>query len=266
MRYTNLQLVQKILASMDGDEVNSCSDTTESRQVLDIVETVFYDIVATGELPGIDNLFQLVPSTDSRTPVMMFRPDDMLDIRWIKYDCQTTEKPKVNYQEVFPLPLHDFMQMVTSFTPTDTNVMSYPIVIGPQVFTLYAKTDHRPKFYTSVDDVRILFDSFDNDVDSTLQAAKTMAFGQKGYVFNSDDNFFGPFDHKQSQRLLHEAKSLAFAELKQSQHVKAEKSAREIKINQQSSKLNIPTQTAYEQVTGMGRRMTNRRIKPTGRY
>lgn len=266
MKRTNLDIVQTVLSSMDGDEVNSVSDTTESRQVLALVQTVYFDIAALGELPRDDAPFQLEPSVDATKPVTMYLPDDVSDIRWIKYDCQTAEEPTVVYREVYPLPLWDFISMVTNLDPGETDVDTYTHVIGDDTFTFYCKNDNPPKYYTTTDDNALLFDSYDNLVDNTLQKSKTLCFGQKTFAWQPTDTFVVPLDEKQHQRLLHEVKSLAFAELKQSQHVKAEKSAREIKINQQSSKTKIPTQTAYQQITGMGRLTTHGREKPTGRY
>lgn len=266
MKYTNLEIVQKVLSSMDSDEVNSVSDTTESRSVLDLVQTVYFDIVALGELPRDDNPFQLIPSIDATKPVTMYLPDDATDIRWVKYDYQSVSNPIVNYQEVYPLPLWDFITMATSLNPSEPNVQSYTHVIGTDIFTLYCKNDAPPRYYTTTDDRTLLFDSYDRNVDNTLQKSKTVCFGQKTYPWQGTDTFVLPLDDKQHQRLLQEVKSLAFAELKQSQHLKAEKTARDIKINQQSSKHKIPTQTAYEQITGMGRHTTHGRAKPTGRY
>lgn len=266
MKYTNLELVQKVLSSMDGDEINSVADTTESMQVLSLVQTVYFDIAALGEQTRDDAPFQLEPSTDATKPVTMFLPSDVADLRWIKYDSQTVEAPTVLYREVYPLPLWDFITMVTAFDPSADNVQSYTHVIGDDTWTFYCNNDNPPKYYTTTDDNALLFDSYDNAVDNTLQKSKTLCFGQKTFPWQGTDTFVVPLDEKEHQRLLHEVKSLAFAELKQSQHVKAEKTARDLKINLQSSKTKVPLQTAYDQITGMGRLTTHGRLKPTGRY
>lgn len=266
MKRTNLEIVQTILSSMDSDEINSVLDTTESQQVLRIVKTVYLDIASLGELPRDDNIFQLLPSADATKPVTMTLPSNVTDVRWIKYDEQTVAKPTALYRDVIPMPLWDFIAMVTTFTPGATDVRTYTQVIGTDTFTLYCKNNSAPKYYTTADDYTILFDSYNGTVDSTLQKIKTMCFGQKTYPWADSDTFIAPLDDKQHQRLLHEAKSLAFAELKQSQHVKAEKTARDIRIDQQSSKTKVPLGTAYDQLTILGRTVRNGHLKPTGRY
>lgn len=265
MKYTNLELVQKILSSMDSDEINSISDTSEARQVLDIVQTVYFDIAAVSDLPRDYTLFQLTPSTDPTRPVTMTLPSDVTDIHWIKYDTATISSPTTMYEIVYPMALHDFLAMVSAFDPTETDVITYTIQIGTDTHTFYAKNNGRPQYYTTLDDNTVLFDSYDAAVDSTLQQSKTQCYGQKTFAWSATDAFIAPLDEKQHQQLLHEAKALAFAELKQSVHAKAEKTAREIKINQQSAKTKIPLQTALDKLPNYGRR-TRGRTKPDGRY
>lgn len=266
MRYTNLDYVQTILSALDGDEVNSISDTTEAGQVLRCVRTAYLDIVSIGELPRDDDLFQLTASGDAALPVTMSLPNDCGDFRWIKYDAQTIDNPTVNYQPVYPMELIDFIEMSTNMDASASNVQSYIHTINGNTFTLYCGNDRAPRYYTTTDDNTILFDSYDNQVDTTLQNSKTMVFGQKTFAWSDADGFVPPLDEKQAQRLLHEAKALAFAELKQTQHLKAEKSAREIKIDQQASKHKVHIQSDYDLIPNFGRNAPMGRVKPTGRY
>lgn len=266
MKYSNLELVQTILSSMDGDEVNSVADTSESLQVLEIVKTCYYSLAALAELPRDDDIFQLNPSINPLLPTVMFIPSVVNEIRWIKYDVQTTAQPFVQYREVKPMALLDFLDMVTNQDPSDTSIFSYQLPVHGGNFTIYGRNDTAPQFYTTTNDNTIIFDAYDSSVDMTLQGSKTMCYGQFDFPWQDSDTFVAPLDDTQFQRLLHEAKALAFAELKQSQHLKAEKTARELKIIQQSSKTKIPVETAYEKSTyAFGRRVYGM-TKPTGRY
>lgn len=265
MKYTNLQLVQTILSSMDSDEVDSVDDTPESLQVLAILRTVYYDIAALGQLPRDNDLFQLQASGDATKPVTMFIPAGVEEIEWLKYDYATFDQPATLYQPLKPLPLWEFINQVSGLDPSTSNITSYHHLVGSDNFKLYCRNDIPPCYYTTANDNTILFDGYDSTVDTTLQSSKTMGWGKKGFTWSDADGFVPPLDDVQSQRLLHEAKSLAFAELKQTQHVKAEKSARDIKIAQQSSKYKLPLQTAYDQLGIIGRR-AQMWTKPTGRY
>jgi hypothetical protein len=53
MKKTLLEIVQDILSDMDSEEVNSISDSNEARQVARIVQTTFYNLIATREIPEL---------------------------------------------------------------------------------------------------------------------------------------------------------------------------------------------------------------------
>lgn len=266
MKRSLLSIVQTILSSMDSDEVNSISDTTEALQVAEIVKTVYYDIAALSNLPRDQLPFQLQASGDPTLPVTMYIPDGVDEILWLKYDYATTDQPTTTYQPLRPMPFGEFINMVTTLDPTETDITTYQYPVGSSAFTLYCRNDIPPVYYTTADDHTILFDGYDSTVDTTLQSSKSIGLGQAIFPWQAVDTFVPPLDDTQSQRLLHESKSLAFAELKQSQHVKAEKSARDIRIIQQSSKYKLPLETAYDRTEIVGRNTRLGHMKPTGRY
>ena len=68
MRYSLIELVQRILESMDSDEVDSITDTVESLAVANIVKECYYDIISNLDLPERKDIFQLDGSGDSTKP------------------------------------------------------------------------------------------------------------------------------------------------------------------------------------------------------
>lgn len=253
MRYTLLDLVQSILVSMDSDEVNSINDTTESKSVTSIIKDVYFDIAAKSNATRHFKVFQLNPSLDATVPVVMYLPDDVTSLSWLKYDAATVENPEMTMEEVRPLPLNEFLLMVLSLNSNDTDVTSYTQLVDGQMIRLLCKNTSAPKWYTSLDDHTIIFDSYDAEVDDTLQSSKSLAYGEKEYAFLLEDTFIPDLDEKQHQLLLNEAKSMCFAELKQTGHAKAEKNSRELWINQQSNKTKVPLQTALQRTPNYGR-------------
>lgn len=245
---TLLTMVQNILSAMSSDEVNSIGDTTESLQVANIVQNKYYDILTRGGLPEDNQLFQLDPSVDSTKPVLMFVPDGCSKINWIKYlDTNPLDSQSVSqfgsfshdldldivpdaadtvstpvYKYVTILPLEQFLEMVNGFSLQDSNVASFTFTEDGKSFTFYYKNDHQPCYCTVISNSYIIFDSFDNTQDTTLQASKTMCFGQVVPPFSLTDNFIPALDDNKFPLLLNEAKALAFYELKQQPHVKAE--------------------------------------------
>lgn len=95
MKYTLLELTQNILSSLNSDEVNSIGDTVESRQVSELIRTVYFNIAARAKVPEHWELKQLTPSGDLALPVLMYRPNDINKIEWLKYDCQTVSDPDI---------------------------------------------------------------------------------------------------------------------------------------------------------------------------
>lgn len=80
MKKTLLEMTQTILSSLDSDEVNSTSDTTESLQVARLIQTVYESLVDIANLPEVKTLFELSASADPDLPVVMYRPDNVLDV------------------------------------------------------------------------------------------------------------------------------------------------------------------------------------------
>lgn len=78
-------MTQDVLSNMSSDEINSISDTTESLQVATIIRQKYFDIINRLNLPDHEQLIQLTPSVDGTTPVLMYVPDGVCDIKWLKY-------------------------------------------------------------------------------------------------------------------------------------------------------------------------------------
>src|SRR5882757_803134 len=85
MKRTLLDYTQNILSALSSDEVNSISDTTESMQVAEILKTTYYNIISRTEFTSHRQLIQLDPSLDANNPVLMFVPQGIGRIEWLKY-------------------------------------------------------------------------------------------------------------------------------------------------------------------------------------
>jgi len=284
MKFSLLEMTQNILSRMSSDEVNSISDTTESLQVAQIIKNKFYDIVARGDLPEQTQFFQLDPSDDPTKPVLMFSPDRVSSIEWLKYfntnpkegstqedqfgafshdlntdivsnSMEDTDTPMPGYEYVTMISIQQFMDMINRFNPTDDNVGSFQFsdADGLETYTFYYKTDHQPRWCTMISNKFVIFDSFDSTQDDTLQRSKTFGYGEVVPKFLMEDTFVPNLDDQQFPLLIAEATALAFFELKQMPHQKAEQ---EIKrgwsyIQKKKSIDNKPTY--FEQLPSYGR-------------
>lgn len=239
MKYTLLDLTQAVLSSMDSDEINSIGDSSESLQVVEVIKTVYDDIISRTDLSGNKVLFNLVASTDPSRPTLMRKPSNIDRIEWLKYDIANTHDVTPNWNTLTFLPVQDFVDYVHSYNTTDTDVSYFDYTTDTFTFRFTYKTDTHPHYYTSFDDQTLVFDAYDSGIENTLQSSKTLGFGTKITSFIKEDNFVPNLQPQQFALLLNEAKSLAWTELKQSPHPKAEQSARRNWRHAQKTRQNI---------------------------
>lgn len=208
----------------------------------------------------------------------MFKPANVDKIDWIKYldtnpgnledergsehdtnldivdtdDVVTSASPIYKY--VTLLPIQQFLDMVNNFSLKDTNVKSFVFTEGANSFNFYYKNDRQPSFATVIENYYFIFDSFDNTQDTTLQANKVLCSGQTIPVFTMVDSFIPDLDDYQFPLLLSEAKSLAFFELKQTLHQKAEQENKRQWSQVQKNKSIDNKPSYFDQLPDFGRR------------
>jgi hypothetical protein len=240
---TLLQLVQEILSSTDGGEINSYLDTTESLQVARILENTYWDIVSTSSFGAMFTFYELTASGNTSYPTIMTLPSAAVTLESLKYDYATIADPQPNLYPITFLTPDQFLQRMYSIDASSSNVTSfnYPIY-NSGTLSVVAYKDTAPRYYTTYDDNTIIFDSYDASVDTTLQANKTLAYGEVNPTWTYSDNFIPNLPEKQFTILRNEAKATAYVELKQTTNSDATKKARRGWISSQKTgnKLNNP--------------------------
>ena len=238
MRQTLLEIVQDLLSSMDSDEVNSISDTTESLQVATVVKNTYRDIISRANLPENFEMFELNASGDPTKPTIMTRPAGALNILWLKYDTRLSGDLDSNYTKIQYLDPESFMNSVAHYRDQGQNDTVKFTVPGPNnsSIEICSLNNQAPSLYTSWDDELIIFDAYDASIDGTLEKNKSMAYGEWAPEWRMEDDFIPDLDPRQFSLLFNEAKAWCFAELKQSSHDKAERQARKGWITLQHQK------------------------------
>lgn len=225
MKMTVLEMVQKVLDSLDSDEVNSISDTVESMKVANILEDVFYNMVTNGDIPEHKGLIQLEALSNSALPNYLKLPADVSRIESVRYNI--SDGTRVEYKEMGYLTPDAFLIKMMSLDSTETTVDSVTDPTGP---TILCRNDKMPEYWTSFDDEHMVFDSYDSDIDDTLRESKTLVVGRTVPTFSKDDDFIPDIDDNLFPWLLNEAKSWASLESKQQPHQKAEQQSRRQKV------------------------------------
>lgn len=226
MRYNLLRMTQLILSSMDSDEVNSISDTTEAQQVVDILETTYYDLAATLDFPDHWDFFSLEASTDMTKPTLLQLPVNVGRMEWVQYDYADSGDTVRDYKGINSMPREEFFSRMNGLDTNEDNVYSFNLSVDDWAFDIRGYNDRNPQWYTTNNDRTILFDNYDSSIGQTIQASRTHCYGMLIPDFDRTDEFVPDLEPRHFTLYFNEAKAQCFADLKQVANQKAEQKAR----------------------------------------
>lgn len=221
MKLTLLEIVQDIMNSLDGDEVNSINDTIESQQVAQIVKTCYLEMMANRNWPHMKTLFTCTSLADTDYPTSLTLPENIKELYWIKYNKRTTTDTRDKFEELKYMQPDEFYEHCAARSSSATNVQ----IVYVNNIKLNIRNDVAPSIWTSFDDSTIICDAFDSDVDSVLQEGKNACHGCKNPTWTHTDTAVPDLPAEAFPALVAEAKSTAFYELRQTANEKAEQKA-----------------------------------------
>ena len=219
MKRTLLEIVQSILSDMDSEPVNTIGDSVEAQQVASVVQDTFYNIISARSIPEHERLIKLTSLSDNTKPTHFLYPVNVKSIKIFDY----------NNGPVFWKEPAQFIQDMDR----EGLMVSDPVSGIP----LYVATTRDPSFYTSFDDKYIVCDSYNADLEATLQESKTRCLGVVYPVFVMEDTYVPELDDAMHQYLLAEAKSTCFSIFKSGSDPKIEQAARRLKSYVQNDQL-----------------------------
>lgn len=235
MKKTLLEITQFLLSSLDSDEVNSITDTSEAMQVAMLIKGVYEDLIIDLDLPEHRRMFQMNATTDINQPTIMTIPEEIDKVYWIKYDVKDANETKPRYADIVHVPWEDFIQRQNGLY-SDANSSYFTYDSGGDTITVYYSNDRAPRICSSPDDYALFFDSYDSSVDSTLQKSKTQCFGRETPLFPLEDDFIPDLDRINYSLFINTAKARAFAEIKQTANDEAASQARIQKLRSQKNR------------------------------
>ena len=230
MKKTLLEITQIILSKMDSDEVNAIGDTTESVQVAQEIETSYYELLGNISWSDRNNIISFEGVVDADNKPNYLKVKELVDkFEFIMYNIGTLTSP--NYKRITYLAPFDFLTYVSANTASDSTLVvtdvkgaKYPI-----------KTNSDPTYYTSFDDEYLVFDSYNSDVDDTLQESKIIAVGQVIPQFRQEDDFVPVMPAKYFPMLIAEATSMCFINHKGAPNSKEESRSRRQMVRHQNN-------------------------------
>lgn len=245
-------MVQNIAAALDSDEVNSISDTVESYQIAREVQTAYDEILASLNIPSKDSLILLNASQDVTRPNYLQIPSTVKQIQWFKYDYQSQNVPG-DYQEVYYLTPEEFIYRSRQIAGLDATATPFIDVEDFSGATLNVITNKNPQWWTTFDNEWLVTDSYNSDVDNTLQQSKSLCFGQNNLTWLMEDDYIPELDDNLFPLLIAEAKSACFANLKQTPSAKDEQRARRQRVNMQDDLWRANQRKPYDRIPNYGR-------------
>lgn len=219
MKTTLLDIVQRILTSIDADDVNSITDTIESQSVATIVKDCYYEMLSNRNWPHTQRLAQIEPSNDLQKPTYMKLPDNLKELTFIKYDSRKEASDSSLYREIKYKYPDEFLRMVSGRNSTHANVTS---VVDYSGSTILIFNDQAPTYWTSFDDSHIVMDSYNMILDDTLKQEKTQCLAYMFPVWDHSDDFIPDLPAEAFANLIAESKSTASVQLKQYADQKSE--------------------------------------------
>lgn len=219
---TVLEFVQDILSYMEADIVNDISETEESEMVLTVLENTFYDIVDEFQFPHKHLNFQLNPSGTTDKPTHMTLSGGISKVEQVLYNKLDSASDPTNYESVTHMTPKQFMNLINQRNSSDSNVDKISDDSG---VTFLIINDANPTYWTSFDDETLVFDSYDSNLDSWLQASKTWCTGWKRPTFTSSNSHKPDLPEHMEQYFFNEACSIAYVNYKQASNPKVEQRA-----------------------------------------
>lgn len=225
MKLCLLDMVQDILSDMDSDEVNSIDDTVESRQVAQIVKTTYMNMCSNRNWGDQKRLITLNHAGDITKPTHLQLPESFKELQYLAYNVKDSDNvgPLDEYRKLQYRYPDEFLRIVNTRPRQNDNYLEVEDYGGVKLFI---KNNTPPTYWTSFDDKYVVCDSYDEEVDSTLQAAKTQCLAVLAPSWDMRDAFVPQLPIEGFSALLADAKSTAFLVLKQMANEKAESTSR----------------------------------------
>ena len=206
---TLLSIVQEILADSNGDEINSISDTVEATQCAKTVASVHLDIMSEFDLQSGKQMFRLTASGTSSRPTHMSVPANYHSVEWVKYDVRTSVGADRDMKDIVYCTPKEFLDITDQRLASDDTV---DVVTDPSGVVLNIFNNRAPIYFTMFDDDTVVFDAYNSDLEATLQASKSQAYGQVAQELTIEDETEIQLPYQLVPLLVNEAR-LAYTDL-----------------------------------------------------
>ena len=200
-------MVQRVLESIDGQVVDSISDTREAMQVANCIKESYEHLLYTRDIKAKSNLVTIHSLSDVNQPTTFLINDNIAQITLFKYFDADNEK-WVTLEWMDP---EDFIDMCLDRDPRKDNILNVTDAFSGVRYNIL--TNKAPSYFTSFDDIHIVCDAYNNKVEQCLMESRTTLYGYVMPEFKLEDDFVPDLAPQHFSLLLSTAKVQAAYEL-----------------------------------------------------
>ncbi len=220
--YTLLEIVQDVHNDLNLDLVNTIGDTPDSQRVAQIAKTTYFEFISRRDWPHLRKLSRLESLVDLTQRTGLGIPQLTNKVEWIKYNVRKVDDVKDNYQPITFLYPDEFLDLANNH---DTSQPYVDQIETPSGAVFSIRTDKAPQYWTSFDDDVIYFNSYDSEVESTIQGHKTQVLLYTTPQWVSEDSAVPNIPVEAFPGYLAEVKSVASLKINEIQDAKSEQQA-----------------------------------------
>lgn len=207
MKQTLLEMVQRILESIDGQMIESIEDTREAMQVARCVKESYEHLLYTRDIKAKADLVQLHSKSNTSMPTVFDINDNIEQITLFKYFDKANER----YVDLTWMDPEQFIDMCLNRNPTKDNVENILEPSSGVRYNIY--NDRAPQYFTSFNDREIVCDAYNKEDGHTLMEERTVVYGCVQPEFRLEDTFVPDLAAQHFSLLLSTAKVQAAYEL-----------------------------------------------------
>lgn len=170
MKYTLLGIIQRVASEIKSDEITELDETIEAIDIRNEVQNTFDDLMSTWEWEFLKHHPRKLDAMSPAQKVKLAIPTDVKHIEKLMYNARNSVGGEPVFKNLTYLKPHEFHELVLK-RQLGTNVEEVDVGDG---VAIRVYNDQEPSYFTSYDEVTVVFDAYLKAVDASgIDPAKT---------------------------------------------------------------------------------------------